>query len=102
MSATRVAELSLELVDREVDDRVATLVEVGDHLRADARLDQEDAVLEAEMGLVVHGDVLADEGVRDVADLLDVAGHDDSSEVDVRVAPYASSEYTTMYTNGSF
>ena len=76
--ASRVADLGLELVDREVDDRVATLVEVGDHFRADARLDQVDVVLEADLWPVLHSDVLADEDARDVADLLDVAGHDDS------------------------
>ncbi len=76
--APRVADLSPELVDREVDDRVATLVEVGDHLSADADLDQTDVVLEADLRPVLNSDVLADEDARDVADLLDVAGHGDS------------------------
>ena len=78
---SRVADLGPELVDREVDDRVATLAEVGDHLSTDAVLDQADVVREADLWPVLNGDVLADEDARDVADLLDVAGHGDSSEV---------------------
>lgn len=87
VSAARVADLGLELVDHEVHGRGTAGVEVGDHVGADARLDQEDAVLVAELRLVVHGDVLAHEHARDVADLLDVAGHGGSSEVVCRADP---------------
>lgn len=82
-----VADLSLELVDREAHGRVATGAVEDVHASADARLHQEDAVLRGGVGLVVHGDVLVDEHARDVADLLDVVGHGDSSEVVCRADP---------------
>jgi hypothetical protein len=40
------------------------------------------------LGLVAHSDALVDEHAGDAVDLLDVAGHGDSSEVGVRGVPY--------------
>ncbi len=100
--AARVVDLGLELVDHDVDGEQSRVSEVADqHSGADTGLDVLRAA-ELSRSTVAHSDVHAHEQVDELGDLgdpVDVAGHDDSSEVDVQgVNPVRFFEYLTLYT----
>lgn len=93
-----VVNLGLEAINNDLDVGPLVTPDDGD-AGADARLDASHglAVASTLTYLDVHPDELSSDGV----DLLDVAGHDDSSEV-VRagMTPHASSKHLTLYTYG--
>ncbi len=93
-----VVDLGLEAVDDDLDVGPLVTPDDGDAC-ADARLDASHG--SAVGSTLAHHDVHPDELGGDGVDLLDVAGHDDSSEV-VRagMTPHTSSKHLTLYTYG--
>lgn len=82
----------LDFRSTEVDDRLAVWVDIVDLQAVKLTVEVDDGLL----GLADEPDRTPRQLRGDQVELVDVAGHDDSSEVDVRVVPYTSSKYLTI------